>query len=473
MTSTLLIERDYATLERPVKARFRGIMRRRGQQSFYDVDELADDLYQDVWTRLHQRLSNPEAKPLEINSDAVAYLASAMYKRFVSDEQVEGRSVRTDRAMALEDAHEDHLASSFDAEHQAMLNADLRAITEAVESLPERERHAFSVLWLCEGSWQDVAKQLGVSLRIAKKLCHEANEKIDVALARIGAGRWCDQWESTIKAVHIGWHVSDARRDALEKHLEHCAVCGATVKRLRYMAAITPPLPLLLAHGALGGLFGRVTEIFGSGRATVARHVLRHSATSETTTRALGAGGTGAIVSAKAIVATCLTGVAVAGGGYACLRAAGVPINIASLFGKPHVVAHSRRHAFATAETSVLAQHTVQLANPFDRTATTGGVSGHSRARQTTTDFPVDGPSSSTPREFARSPVAAAASATSPPAATGSQSGPGSSGQSGGGAPAEFGPQGSPPSAPRAPRASPSGSTASEFKTSSAPVPRP
>ena len=57
-------------LRAPARRRFLARARRAGQHAFHDLDQAADDAYQDAWLEIARR---PEAAPIE--GDPAGYLA--------------------------------------------------------------------------------------------------------------------------------------------------------------------------------------------------------------------------------------------------------------------------------------------------------------------------------------------------------------------------------------------------------------
>ena len=68
-------QRDFEGLRAAARRRFIARARRAGQQAFHDLDEAADEAYQEAWLELMRR----PAPPVD---DPAGYVAGIMWHRF-------------------------------------------------------------------------------------------------------------------------------------------------------------------------------------------------------------------------------------------------------------------------------------------------------------------------------------------------------------------------------------------------------
>ena len=251
---------------------------------------------------------------------------------------------------------------------------------------------------------------MGVSESRMRKLMdgHRAGRsgvaaKVGALVETIGAGGWCEEQASLMRALAYGILDPDGERHRLAKlHSHACPACRAYVRSLRGLAAVLPPVPALLQL-ALGGTAGA-----GGAAGTAA------AATSAAGT---GAGAAGGPLSASGAV-----GVGAAGGGWwlaggplgaklavGCLLVLGVGAGCAALeggFGTDRSGSH-RRHAHRDA----------RLARPRARDAAvalvprTDGEAAAQPARLAASPTRA-GTASKAAREFGPEQAAAGASAS-------------------------------------------------------------
>lgn len=277
---TLDLERDYEPLRARAQQRFVRVLRRWGQHHHHDLDELSQDLYQEAWLALGKREDPPV-----VERDEAGYLAGVMVNLFLTRERRK-RLPTTELDGAVSEA----VAAMRTTHDESVAEFDLSLAHEVIATLPERERAAFVMRWLFDLGHEQIASVLGVSHRTARLLVEKAGRRIAPAIEQVEAGTWCDQYQSTLAAIREGWPVDPARRAALEEHVQACAVCRATVGRMRGLAAITP-LPVMLI-GASGSALTLKALLLGRPRAGATATVLKPA----------GAAGAGSSLAAKAAV---------------------------------------------------------------------------------------------------------------------------------------------------------------------------
>ena len=233
-TAQLDPNRDFEGLRADARRRFIARARRAGQQAFHDLDEAADEAYQEAWLELVRR-------PAPAVGDPAGYLAGIMWHRF------HRRELRPVRAPAA--PLDDRLASRDPAPEEVAAGRDaLRAVHEALSELPDRERAVVLLRSLGLGL-DDVAASLGVSARRARKLSDSGHRRLAGALVAASAGERCTAVASTLRALSLGWEIAGPRRARLEHHLAACSACRATVAALRHEGRLAV-LPIALAAGS-------------------------------------------------------------------------------------------------------------------------------------------------------------------------------------------------------------------------------
>ena len=132
--------------------------------------------------------------------------------------------------------------------------ARLRQLFEGLRGrLSSRELQAAALCYLQGLSRSQAAAQMGLSQRRMRKLMEGTAERPGVAgkvgaLAEtIRAGTWCEEQGSLMRAFAYGIldPVGERRRLAVI-HSSECPACRAYVLSLRGLAAVLPPVPMLL-----------------------------------------------------------------------------------------------------------------------------------------------------------------------------------------------------------------------------------
>lgn len=214
--------------------RFIAVARALGHHAIHDLDELAKDLYDDVWADFL-------ARPRELSGAAVPYIARAMMNKLRALNR-RGRSVRpTDLARADGEAILETIASEeIEPSEQVVLREEMWLVTEIIDALPAREKVAWAAVFARDpkrkdappGGYRLAAAQLGVSTTRAKKLSLRANKRLRAAVEEVRAGRWCKRWAHSIELVATG---AEGEPEFL-RHAKHCTRCRLDVAQLRHQA---------------------------------------------------------------------------------------------------------------------------------------------------------------------------------------------------------------------------------------------
>jgi RNA polymerase sigma factor (sigma-70 family) len=224
--ATLNPERDFVRLRAPARRRFLARARRAGQHAFHDLDQAADDAYQEAWLELARR---PDSAPIE--GDPAGYLAGIMWHRFYQ------RELRRIQPRLVELSEVDH-AHTVETPEDAALRAEAaRAAQLALSYLPERERRVL-VLRALGLRHRDVAASLGVSPLRARKLADAARREFGARMAAGEDGEPCASTASCLRAIAAGWHINAPRRARLDAHLDACPACRGTLVELRREGAL-------------------------------------------------------------------------------------------------------------------------------------------------------------------------------------------------------------------------------------------
>ena len=235
---------DFEGLRAAARRRFIARARRAGQQAFHDLDEAADEAYQEAWLELMRRPAPPVGDP-------AGYVAGIMWHRF------HRRELRPVRAPAA--PLDDRLAGGGPAPDEvAVARETLWTVQEALSDLPDRERAAVLLRSLGLGL-DDVAASLGVSARRARKLSDSGHRRLARELEAASAGERCAGVASTLRALSLGWEIAGRRRTRLERHLAACPACRATVAALRREGSLAA-LPVVLAGTPGEGIAERAAQ---------------------------------------------------------------------------------------------------------------------------------------------------------------------------------------------------------------------
>lgn len=213
--------------------RFIAAARVLGHHVTHDLEELAKDLYDDVWADF---LARPG---LELSGAAVPYITRAMMNKLRALNG-RGRSVRpTELARGDSEAMLETIASEdLEPSEQVVLQEEMWLVTELIDALPAREKVAWAAVFARDpkrkdappGGYRLAAAQLGVSATRAKKLSLQANKRLRAAVEEVRSGRWCERWARSIELVAAGVEGEPA----FLRHAEHCTRCRLGVAHLRH-----------------------------------------------------------------------------------------------------------------------------------------------------------------------------------------------------------------------------------------------
>jgi RNA polymerase sigma factor (sigma-70 family) len=202
------------------RARLVGVARRAGAGAD------AEDAVQDVLARL--------AAGAELPADehrAQAYVTAAVRRRAL------------DLARRAPTAPEADVATEPQPHTDYERRRALRAFAQALEPLPERAR-AVVVLDAAGWSRADVARRIGTSERVVKRLLdrHRADAVAGAAAAVGGAD--CARLEATL-ATYAAGAARLRPAGPAARHLEVCDACRLALVRSRALRALLPPPPAI------------------------------------------------------------------------------------------------------------------------------------------------------------------------------------------------------------------------------------
>jgi DNA-directed RNA polymerase specialized sigma24 family protein len=277
-----VLARDYERLKPDILRTVRGKLASSGVR-FDDAD--LDAFYNQAWHGVHTKLADGE-RVENVNGLLVTIAQRRALDEFralrlesrVDADALDGQRVDLDLAAQVDD----HIRVQ-------------RFVEGMRERLSGRERQAAALCYVQDYSRGEAARALGVRPRRMEKIMDGVSKKVGAFVGDIERGEWCEARHSLIKAYALGLLDPDGERHALAaEHLDGCPACRRDVLRMRGLAALTPPVPLLFA--ALAGATG----------AGGAGHVLFHGGGTAAKTGAVAAAGTTAVAATFAVVS--LTG---------------------------------------------------------------------------------------------------------------------------------------------------------------------
>jgi RNA polymerase sigma factor (sigma-70 family) len=313
--------------------------RLRGAGASLDRSDL-EAAYAQAWQGLHAAVIAGQ----QIASPA-AWLAVVTHRRALDEHRARRGAVQValDEGSGLLAARERDLAEQLDD------RARLRALLEALRArLSERERQAAALCYLQGLSRAEAAAQMGVSESRMRKLMEGAGKglcgvagKVGALVQAIAGGEWCEEQGSLMRGLAFGILDPEGDRYRLAiGHSDACPACRAYVLSLRGLAAVLPPVPVLLhpilAAGAGGG--ASAGAFAGTGSAGAGAGV---GGSAGATSAPLGAG-------VSALSASGAAGAGAAGGGWwlaggvgaklaaGCLLALGVGAGCVALEARDH-----------------------------------------------------------------------------------------------------------------------------------------
>jgi DNA-directed RNA polymerase specialized sigma24 family protein len=341
---------DYEALRAESLRVFIRMLRRKSQGSFYDLNDVAEECYQEVWSGwLARQLPDVQT------ANVVTYIASAMYLKFIDRYVRQSRSIRAELLDDLDAAGAfDARSNSMTPEERVLLLEELALAAEVLDSLEPRQQVVFKAIWSRDRKEKGTpiagrklaAAQLGISEQRAKKIGLQANKAIRAAVSRIEDGSWCAQFKETIDTVVAGGESTPE----FDAHMRRCVTCRVSTAYLRHRAAIMPLplLPLAAGPSGLAGLFDHVRGTAASLRTHLAGLVGRHAGAAQTTggVAAPGAAAGAAGAGAAKVAVVCASGVlAAAGCASVVLGISGLPSPLAGAIATHHTkpTQHARR----------------------------------------------------------------------------------------------------------------------------------
>ncbi len=281
-----VLARDYERLKPDILRTVRGKLAAGGVR--FDDSDL-DGFYNQAWHGVHTKLAEGE------RVENVNGLLVTITQRRALDEF---RALRVESRADIEALQ----AQGIELDLAARVDDQVRLkhfIEGMRERLNRREREAAALCYVQDYSRPEAAQAMGVKPRRMEKIMDGVSKKVGAFVGDIERDEWCDARHSMIKAYALGLLDPEGERYALAaEHLDSCSACRRDVLRIRGIAALTPPIPLLFA--ALAG--ASATGAGGAG----AGHFLFHGGGTAAKAGAVAAAGTTAVAATFAVVA--LTG---------------------------------------------------------------------------------------------------------------------------------------------------------------------
>lgn len=222
-----------------------------------------DAVYNLAWHALHTKLAAGE----EI-ANRTGLLVSIAHRRALDEHRAAHPSRRADAAQLEELPREDDVPERLDDV------TELRQFVAGLrERLDRRELEAAALCYVYEYTRPEAAAAIGVQPKRMEKIMDAVSKKISPLLGEIRAGAWCEQHRSLMTAYALELlEPGGARHRLAREHLDGCSFCRRSVLRVRGIAAVAPPLPLIvLAGGVVGagvvgaGVAGGGTAAAGGG----------------------------------------------------------------------------------------------------------------------------------------------------------------------------------------------------------------
>jgi DNA-directed RNA polymerase specialized sigma24 family protein len=254
-----VLARDYERLKPDILRTVRGKLASSGVQ-FDDLD--LDAFYNQAWHGVHTKLA--EGERIENVSGLLVTIAQ---RRALDEFRALRMEARIDADLLDGQRVDLDLAAQVD-DHMR-----LRYFLEGMrEKLQGREREAAALCYVQDFSRPEAARAMGIKPRRMEKLMDGVSKKVGAFVGDIQRDEWCDARHSMIKAYALGLLDPEGERYALAaEHLESCSACRRDVIRMRGIAALSPPVPLLMAAlvgaGATGAGGGFGHWLFHGGSA--------------------------------------------------------------------------------------------------------------------------------------------------------------------------------------------------------------
>ncbi len=279
-----VLARDYERLKPDILRTVRGKLASSGVR-FDDLD--LDAFYNQAWHGVHTKLA--EGERIENVSGLLVTIAQ---RRALDEFRAMRMEARVDADLLDGQRVDLDLAATVD-DHMR-----LRYFIEGMrEKLHGREREAAALCYVQDFSRPEAARAMGIKPRRMEKLMDGVSKKVGAFVGDIQRDEWCDARHSMIKAYALGLLDPEGERYALAvEHLERCSACRRDVIRMRGLASLSPPVPLMMAALVGAGATGA-----GGGIG----HWFAHGGTAAKAGTVAAAGGT-AVAATVAVVA--LTG---------------------------------------------------------------------------------------------------------------------------------------------------------------------
>jgi RNA polymerase sigma factor (sigma-70 family) len=241
-----LMRKDFDGLRSRVLAAVGGRLRTSGA-SLAQAD--LDACYCAAWHGLYAAI----ARGLQID-DVAAWLVLVTYRRAIDECRAQARQRVAEGAQAGVLGGPQSMATVLASDIADELDdrERLRQLMEAfVARLGPRERRVATLCYLHGLTRAQAAHCIGVSEARMRKLMDGSPgrpgvaAKVGALLRNVGAGEWCEQQGSLMRAYALGILDPDGEKQALAReHLRRCPACRALVLALRGLAAALPPLAL-------------------------------------------------------------------------------------------------------------------------------------------------------------------------------------------------------------------------------------
>ncbi len=272
-----LLQEEFELLRGRVLGNVRGRLRARGVS--LDRSDL-EECYAQAWQGLYAamleggEIANPGG-----------WLTLVTFRRAIDEHRARQRLGAVGQGLPGDAGAEP--AGALDWEPAAVQERDLAAelddrvmLRQLIEGLRgrlnAREREAAALCYLQGLTRAEAAARMGLSVARMDKLMEGhapgrpgVARKVRMLVATIGAGGWCEEQGSLMRALAYGVLDPGGERYRLAvMHRSECPACRAYVLSLRGLAAALPPAlsPLGIGHGLLAGA-GAAT---GAGHAVVA-----------------------------------------------------------------------------------------------------------------------------------------------------------------------------------------------------------
>ncbi len=252
-----LLAREYEALKREVVRTVAGKLAATGVQ-LPEAD--LDAVYNLAWHALHTKLAGGE----EV-ANRTGLLVSIAHRRALDEHRAAHPSRRADPSQLDELPREDEVAERLDDV------TELRQFVAGLrERLDRRELEAAALCYVYEYTRPEAARAIGVQPKRMEKIMDAVSKKISPLLGEIRAGAWCEQHRSLMTAYALELLEPGGERHRMARdHLDGCSSCRRSVLRARGIAAVAPPLPLLvLAGGVVGAGVVGVASGAGAGAAS-------------------------------------------------------------------------------------------------------------------------------------------------------------------------------------------------------------